>query len=426
MSDSTHDLLVRGIAAAKAGEAKEARFYLEWLLRSEAPLEERIDAWYFLSEISQDPKEQRDCLEEILANDPTDGRARRKLAILDGRLNPAEIVDPDRLGVPAAPGAQDSDAQRFTCPQCGGRMTYTPDGQSLVCEYCESRRRLGQSGAGGSGVKSQDFLVALATAKGHLHPVTTRTFDCQGCGASFVLPPEKLSLTCPYCGSAYVIEQSETRELSVPDGLAPFETTQAQAAKALQAWIAAEVGETAEVRPLQGWYAPVWCFDVGGTLPWSCLRYDGEHWMPDQGLHLVSCPGLLIPATPKLPEVSKAALREFSLDGLASYDPAYLADWPAETYQISLADASLDAREQALQRERQHVSQDLQGRVKDVNLSTTGILIESYRLLLLPFWISHYTWDGASHPVLINGQNGRVYGERPKRGLGKWLEELLF
>ena len=36
MQDSLRDLLTRGIAAAKAGQSEEARFFLEWLLRSNA------------------------------------------------------------------------------------------------------------------------------------------------------------------------------------------------------------------------------------------------------------------------------------------------------------------------------------------------------------------------------------------------------
>ena len=67
-------------------------------------------------------------LESILANDPTEARARRKLAILDGKLKPDEIVDPDHLAQPPPDTQEANDPKRFICPKCGGRMTYTPDG----------------------------------------------------------------------------------------------------------------------------------------------------------------------------------------------------------------------------------------------------------------------------------------------------------
>src|SRR5512146_408042 len=104
MPSATYDLLIRGRAAAKSKEAREARSNLERLLRLDPPLDERLEALYWLSEVSEDPKEKRAYLEEILANNLGDVRARRKLSILDGKIKPDEIVDPDRVPAPA-PGS---------------------------------------------------------------------------------------------------------------------------------------------------------------------------------------------------------------------------------------------------------------------------------------------------------------------------------
>ena len=60
MSEGTRDLLVRGIAAAKAKDKDQARFYLEWVLRAEADRQQKVEAWLWLSEISDDPAEKRD------------------------------------------------------------------------------------------------------------------------------------------------------------------------------------------------------------------------------------------------------------------------------------------------------------------------------------------------------------------------------
>jgi hypothetical protein len=46
---NVRDLLTRGIAAAKAGNREEARFYLEWVLITEATEEQRLQAWLWLS-----------------------------------------------------------------------------------------------------------------------------------------------------------------------------------------------------------------------------------------------------------------------------------------------------------------------------------------------------------------------------------------
>jgi tetratricopeptide (TPR) repeat protein len=83
MSSSTSSLLFRGITAAKAGDLDEARYYLERALNSEPSTHECAETWFWLSEIAPDPAQKRNCLEEALALDPFDARARRSLAILD-------------------------------------------------------------------------------------------------------------------------------------------------------------------------------------------------------------------------------------------------------------------------------------------------------------------------------------------------------
>ena len=108
--------------------------------------DQRIEILYWLSEATLEPAEKRRCLEEALAYNPGDMRCRRALALLDGKLKPEEIVNPDQVVQPAAAlDPQKAAARRFICPQCGGRMTFAPDGKSLTCEYCESRQSLARS-----------------------------------------------------------------------------------------------------------------------------------------------------------------------------------------------------------------------------------------------------------------------------------------
>ena len=48
MSQSARDLLVHGIAAAKAKDLREAHFYLEWVLQTDADRRQQIDAWWWI------------------------------------------------------------------------------------------------------------------------------------------------------------------------------------------------------------------------------------------------------------------------------------------------------------------------------------------------------------------------------------------
>jgi hypothetical protein len=116
-------LLVRGVAAAKTGQARdkeEARFYLEWVLRSEdATSDQKASAWLWLSQIEEDPRKKRGCLENVLAWEPANIAARRGLAILDGRLKAEDIVDPNK---PIEPVKPETAPQPTECPAMSAPM----------------------------------------------------------------------------------------------------------------------------------------------------------------------------------------------------------------------------------------------------------------------------------------------------------------
>ncbi len=420
------ELLVEGIAAAKAHEANVARRYLERLLRLDPPTDEKVEASFWLSEISIDPAEKRDFLEVVLANNPSDMRARRALAILDGKLNPTEIVDPDRPAAAAPSGVMDTPVDRFTCPRCGGRMTFTPDGASLTCEYCETHQAINTGLNQRSGqVADKDFLIAMATGKGQATPIQMRSFCCQGCGISFILPPEQMSMTCPYCGSVYVIDQVETRQMQVPDGIIPFKVDKVQANQALSDWINKPVMESHEGHLFQGIYTPAWAFDISGTIPWNCLKYVNKQWIPEKGEELVLRQNCLVPASQHQHPKLQVVLERFKFTDLVPYDHRYLADWLAETYQVSAAEAALDARKAVLDAEHQEIDRSITTSIRDLYLKSTNITVDSYKLVLLPVWFYHLVLDDKPYEGYINGQSGEAFGERPGIGLVNWFKKFV-
>jgi predicted RNA-binding Zn-ribbon protein involved in translation (DUF1610 family) len=468
MDDSTRDLFIRGMMAAKAKETADAHRYLEWVLRLDPPLDTRVDALYWLSRVAETPDEQRRLLEEALAYNPSEMRCRRALAVLRGELNPSEIIDPDRLTpqapdpAPGSPGEKrathaptgplaqryhsergEASVDRFTCPQCGGRMTYAPDGQSLTCEYCEARQSAKTSAAADDPAAAENFLIAMATRKGHLHPVARQTFNCQGCGIDFLLPPQQLSVTCPYCGSAYVVRSPQSRELIDPHLILPFTVAEKEAERAFKAWleeqkllnaaspVRAPAGTPrAQVERVAAIYLPAWSFEMAGQVPWSCqVEERRDHWVTETGSEIVYHASVLVPATPRLSPECAAALRAFDLKEAVPFNERYLADWLAETYQISVGDASLEARRWTYEYEKECVRQRMLRRVRDLSFNSLGITIESFQLALLPVWLAHYRLGDKRYEVVVNGcpsghaRGGSVAvrGQRPQN----WLDKLF-
>lgn len=433
--DYSRELLRSGIIEAKAGNRDSARRYLDRAIYMSSDHDAMAEAWYWMSQITDDLAEKRRDLENCLSNNLQHARARRALAILEGKIKPDEIVDPDHL--PAAPqGLQRADAQRFMCPKCGGRMTFAPDGQGLVCEYCNRNQTLTAAGA----AHEKDFIVAMATARGHDHPLAEQVVHCQGCGAEFILPPGQLSAECAYCGSPHVVNLEKSRDLLAPDGILPDEIDAQRALQILIQWVEGqEIQPEKKVDPPRGLYLPLWTFDLGGSIDYTGQRVENSegvvvmHQQP-QVIHVsdsypVLMDDLPIPASRKPSAPFVRLIPTFDLKAVKPYDPRYLADWPAELYDVPMADASLDARQQAFAR----IKGDLPARLYPLQLtsaSSARMTVESFRLNLLPVWMTEVWSGGRGHLVLINGQNGALESDlavkREKSGgIMEWLSDLI-
>ncbi|MCL4531049.1 MAG: hypothetical protein M1282_16785 [Chloroflexi bacterium] len=434
IDDYSKELLRSGIIEAKSGNKEEARRYIDRAIYMTSDHDVMAEGWYWMSQLMDDPAEKRKALENCLSNDLQHVRARRALAILDGKLKPNEIVDPDALP-PALDGLRQADAQRFVCPKCGGRMTYAPDGESLVCEYCSHNQTLkAQSGS----ANEKDFIVAMATMRGHGKPLAEQVFQCQGCGAQFILPPDQLSATCVYCGSPHVISLEKSKDLLAPDGIIPHAFDQKHAVQLLVNWVEQnKIKPEKQVEWPRGLYLPLWTFDLGGEVD-----YVGEIVEQDEidfgrrqpkviqvrDTYPILVHDIPIPASRKLSAPFVRLISTFDLKAVQPYDARFLANWPAELYDIPMADASLDARSQTLARVRHDLLTQL-SLAKLISTSSANMTVESFRLDLLPVWMTEIWFGNRGHLILINGQNDAVQSDVTAKtnrgGLMEWLADLV-
>lgn len=135
MSEEIALLLRESIAAARAGDKERAR---RLLLEVTERDERNEEAWLWLSGVVDDPEEMRICLENVLAINPANERARQGLAWVQKRLAqrpsaplppppPPPIPPPPPVEEPAvapavprpAPAEERPAANRVPCPACG-------------------------------------------------------------------------------------------------------------------------------------------------------------------------------------------------------------------------------------------------------------------------------------------------------------------
>lgn len=422
--------LMQGVAAARGGDQADARYFLERALINNPTPEEEAEARLWLSRMTDDPAEKRQYLMEVLAIDPYQIEARQELAILDGRLKPEEIVD-HRQPVPPvmpAPVVASADVRRYVCPQCAGKMTFDAEQRALTCAYCGYRTT--DISTAPMAITEQDFLTTLPTARAHRWELpASRVLVCQGCGANLTLPPAQATLTCPFCTSAHIVQSAGGQELIAPGGILPFQFDVDTARQKIARWLAGQrfrpddldaQAEIARPRPV---YYPFWSFDVAGELRWRgwVLTKVGDNEISREmrtGSWAVWQNDCLVPASHSLPATLLSALSALDTTALLPYSSDFLADCAVEIYQIPLADASLVAHQRAFEAARQEFRSDMViGAVEDLTVSGAGIVIESYKLILLPVWVTSYCYRGKTYRVVVNGQTGEVRGEVPRQRL---------
>jgi predicted RNA-binding Zn-ribbon protein involved in translation (DUF1610 family) len=449
-SDYDKDLVDRAVIHIKAKEFESARRFLERALDVADDPETRARASWHLSQLTEDPAQKRGLLEDVLSYNRNNAEARRALAILLGKLKPEDVIDPDKLAPQPEGEVSPARADRFSCPNCGARMVFAPDGGSLLCENCGYRdpplslppfsAKMG--GAGGGSPEEQDFIVAMATAAGHRVPVAMHTFTCRGCGANFILPPEVISATCSYCGTPHVLDVKAARELPPrgdslvllpPDAVIPFAFDREHAERLLSDWAREQrlpSGSRASVP--RGIYLPVWAFDLNGEIPYRAeiQVQEGNQTVVRviNDTYPVLYNDVAVPASRKLETLLDAALPAYRIGDAAAYDPRYLADWPAEVYDITMSDASLEARARSVRRMQRQLGEYLQTQYDGYTTFTTSSAIlsaESFKLVLVPAWITTYRADARLRQALVDGQTGSVHGEESSKSPLDWLGRLF-
>ncbi len=417
------DTLRDGITAAKNDSRKLARRLLERAIRMN-PYDAR--PWLWLTEITDDPDEKRACLESALAADPYNAVARRAIALLDGKIKEEDLL-PIGEGVQPRQSQEPVAAQtekNLACSQCGGQTEFNPESQTLRCLFCGFEREIDAQLAADSGEQVLEFV--LPTRRGHHWAEAQHHLSCQNCAAGSLWPTGQRALRCPFCGSNQLIESQETKTLVDPQVIGPIEVDQKQALKFAENWLGKgwftpdDLSTSAKDTALRPAYYPFWTFDGTLELHWRCEVNEGSNdnprWVSRTGVEYKMFDDMLISGSKTVTQAQTEDIGPFKLKEVVEFKPEFLAGWPALTYDISLADATLAARENIIRKFRRTMYRQILPHRQKRNLSTgmhkwSGM---TFKYVLLPIWVGTYQYKDQTYSVLINGQSGKVSGGKPR------------
>lgn len=354
---------------------------------------------------------------------------------------------------------------RYPCENCGASLRYQPGQEFLVCAYCGHRQqisdetpelsnnpmqlpRTGQAIQWDAAHKSPQ-LVEIPLEEGlHLDAGSefaeeVRSLSCPNCGARIQIQRASHASDCPFCATPVVTDTGATRQIK-PQGVLPFVLTEKQAHAAMEDWLGrlwfAPNGLLAYARrgrPMQGIYSPFWTFDARTRSAYSGQRGDAYfetvyvtqevngrrqrvarqvrriRWRPVSGRVARDFNDVLVLASTSLPRNFSNGLAPWDLSHLVNYRPDYLAGFDAEGYTVALADGQQIARQEMADVILNDARRDIGGDEQCVHRIRTNYSDETFKHVLLPIWIAAYRYNGKSYRFLVNGQSGRVQGERP-------------
>lgn len=337
------------------------------------------------------------------------------------------------------------DEYRWPCEQCGAQLRYAPGQTRLVCDHCGHEQDIPAVAprSRSRALAELDLAKGLRDDLGSGQMVEVRTTSCPNCGAQVEITGATHATECPFCATPVVLDTGTQRHIK-PQALVPFVLTEAEARKAMIAWMGSlwfAPGTLLEYarkgRALNGVYVPFWTFDadtqsrytgergeyyyetrtvqvrVNGRMETRQEQVRHTRWYPASGHVARDFDDVLIMASRSLPERLGDELTPWDMGALVPYEPEFLAGFQAEGYTVSLADGHDTARDRMANVILQDVRRDIGGDEQRVHDVDTDWSDETFKHVLLPVWMAAYKYNGKSYRFLVNGQTGEVQGERP-------------
>ena len=122
---------------------------------------------------------------------------------------------------------------------------------------------------------------------------------------------------------------------------------------------------------------------------------------------------ILILGSRSLPKSYTDNLKPWNLSELEPYQPHYLAGFRAEGYTVDVEEGFEEARGIMDAQIRRDINADIGGDRQRISHVNTAVSEITFKHVLLPVWMAAYKYKGQSYRFVVNGQTGKVQGERP-------------
>ncbi len=331
----------------------------------------------------------------------------------------------------------------FPCTNCGASLQFAPGTGRLTCPTCGTINDLPavEAEALAEAHEELDFREHLRRQAGNEPALVQQIVDCPQCGAQTVFDPNVTASQCAFCASPMVSVHAHAERQIRPRGIVPFALEPASAQQLFRKWIEgrwfAPNALKKTVRAAQGVrgvYVPCWTFDAD-----TVSRYTGQRginrtvtemrrnaegkmvpvtrivtdWYPASGRVAVHFDDEIVLASHSIPSHLAGVLEGWDTSKLVPVADDYVAGFTVEAYQVGLEAGFGEAQERFARAIDSAVRRDIGGHQQRVHQIDTRYGAILFKHILLPVWIASYRFRDKSYRVVVNGQTGRVQGDRP-------------
>lgn len=327
--------------------------------------------------------------------------------------------------------------RKKSCVNCGAELLYKPGTDTIACEYCGHKEIIEQSN---QPYQELELFAYINEMGAQSHSVEITLLQCKNCGAEQHVEENYKSLHCVYCTQPLILEDVYKEEWILPGAVIPFQLDQKQAHAIFKKWVSAlwwapnnlqRASLSAE--STKGLYAPYWTFDaqlqasytgergeyyyvtktVGSGKDRRTVQERRTRWYPASGNVSGFVDDTLVKASNQRSSQIPNQIARWNLSKLETFQNSYLAGYITEKYTIPLKDGHLEAKAEAKNIATNWAMNDIGGDTQRVHTVDMKLNEETFKHILLPVYISSYSYNSKRFSFYVNGQTGVIYGSRP-------------
>ncbi len=345
------------------------------------------------------------------------------------------------------------------CTACGGTMEYVKDDKSgsdekvlLKCTKCDFVRDLRaetvkpKTLSSYFDIRKQDQGLytkddVYVSEKGRL-PANQPN---QTCSAQIVIHNEAQSTTiCPFCGGELKRKKAEKdtkkpwsdkgpeETVLTPKGIIPFSVSFEEVKDLFQEWLREDtflspslLKDIIKEHAITGIYIPYFYLkDAKIRVSWYLapeVEDRGKEKSKEDRIYFSSgyfetqSGNLLSSASSGISNDVLSQINDYEMGELVDFAPGYFEGW---SYELNTSNLDKTLKKWQKDKINKGVSGEVKKRVYSRRPEELKIQSEVYdmdlRHVLLPVWVTLYTYKDKPYHFVVNGQTGTVYGSKPK------------